>query len=78
LTERLDGQVAIVIGAAQGIGAAIAQSIVSEGARVVIGDSDAEGEATGRRLGNESVAGFLLVDGGQTLPEGADFRIRPG
>jgi len=62
LTERLDGQVAIVIGAAQGIGAAIAQSIVSEGARVVIGDSDAEGEATGRRLGNESVAGFLRMD----------------
>jgi 3-oxoacyl-[acyl-carrier protein] reductase len=62
LTGRLDRQVAIVIGAARGIGAAIAQSYVSEGARVVIGDSELEGETTARRFGDESVARFLRMD----------------
>ena len=62
MKERLDGQVAIVIGAARGIGAAVAQSFVEEGARVVIGDSEPAGEATARRLGDESVARFLSMD----------------
>ena len=48
---------AIVIGAARGIGAAIAQSFVTEGARVVIGDTEAEGAATAERLGGAGVAG---------------------
>ena len=62
MKERLDGQVAIVIGAARGIGAAIAQSFVEEGARVVIGDSEPAGEVTAQRLGDESVARFLPMD----------------
>jgi 3-oxoacyl-[acyl-carrier protein] reductase len=60
--NRLEGQVAVVIGAARGIGAAIAQSFVGEGARIVIGDTETEGEATAARLGGASVARFLRVD----------------
>jgi NAD(P)-dependent dehydrogenase (short-subunit alcohol dehydrogenase family) len=41
---RLDGRVAVVTGAAQGIGAAIARVLAAAGARVVIGDlQDASG-----------------------------------
>lgn len=40
LPERFHGQVAIVVGGAQGIGRAIAARLASEGARVVIADID--------------------------------------
>ncbi len=36
--SKLDGRVAIVTGAARGLGAAIARSLAAEGARVVLGD----------------------------------------
>ena len=39
---RLDGRVAIVTGAARGIGRAIVQKLVSEGARVLANDRDAD------------------------------------
>jgi 3-oxoacyl-[acyl-carrier protein] reductase len=60
--EKLEGRVAVVIGAARGIGAAIAQSFVTEGARVVIGDTEAEGAATAERLGSTRVARFMRTD----------------
>lgn len=41
--QRLDGQVAIVTGAAKGIGAGIASVLRAEGADVVIADTDIEG-----------------------------------
>jgi 3alpha(or 20beta)-hydroxysteroid dehydrogenase len=42
----LSGKVALVTGAARGIGAAIAQTMVDHGAKVVIGDVlDGEGRA---------------------------------
>lgn len=54
---RLDGRVAIVIGAARGIGAAIAERLTGEGARLVIGDTEAEvGAATAARLGGRFIA----------------------
>ncbi|MFI5953162.1 3-oxoacyl-ACP reductase FabG [Cryptosporangium sp. NPDC051539] len=39
----LEGKVAVVTGAAQGIGLAIATRLVADGARVVLGDLDADG-----------------------------------
>jgi len=49
---KLDGKVAIVTGGARGIGLAIAQRYVAEGAKVVIADVDVPaGEAAARALG---------------------------
>src|SRR5262245_26308887 len=44
------------------MGAAIAQGFVTEGARVVIGDSEAEGAAMAERLGGPGVARFVRTD----------------
>ena len=49
---RLDGKVALITGAARGMGAATARLFVDEGARVVVTDIlDAAGEDTARELG---------------------------
>jgi glucose 1-dehydrogenase len=59
---RLKDKVAIVTGAARGIGLAIAQRYVAEGARVTLADIDAAaGEAAAHALGN---ARFLATDVG--------------
>jgi len=53
---RLDGKVAIVTGAARGIGAEAARVFVREGARVVLGDVlDERGEKTASELGAAAV-----------------------
>ncbi|GEP26283.1 MULTISPECIES: glucose 1-dehydrogenase [Cryobacterium] len=49
---RLAGKVALISGAAQGMGAAHARTMIREGARVVLGDiGDAQGEALADELG---------------------------
>ena len=55
---RLENRIALVIGAARGIGAGIAERFVEEGARVVIADREAAGSATASRLG----AQFVQID----------------
>ena len=59
----LNGRTAVITGGAQGIGFAIAERFVSEGARVVLGDLDPEAtEAAVQRLGGDAVAKAIRCD----------------
>jgi 3-oxoacyl-[acyl-carrier protein] reductase len=63
MAGRVQGKAAIVIGAARGIGAAIAERLVEEGARVVIADTlAADGRATALRLAERGEATFVATD----------------
>ena len=60
MTGRVEGKVAVVIGAARGIGAAIAERLVEEGARLAIGDTlEADGRATAARLSGQGETLFF-------------------
>ncbi|MDP3889940.1 SDR family oxidoreductase [Nocardioides sp.] len=62
---RFDGKVAIVTGAAQGIGAAYAEGLLREGASVVVADLNAEvGQETADKLAaeHEGRVAFVQVD----------------
>jgi 3-oxoacyl-[acyl-carrier protein] reductase len=64
--SRLQGKVALVIGAARGIGEGIAQRFAEEGAKLVIADTEVEaGRDTARRLGG------LFVETDISRPEQA-------
>lgn len=52
---RLKDRVAVITGAAQGIGFACARRFGQEGAKVVIGDIKAKGEASAERLRSEGI-----------------------
>jgi len=59
----LSGQTAVITGGAQGLGLAIAESFVTEGARVVLGDLDPEATAAAaKRLGGPEVAAAVRCD----------------
>ena len=61
MAGRLDGKVALISGAARGIGEADARLFVAEGARVVLGDVlDEEGEKVASSLGE--AAHYLRLD----------------
>lgn len=60
---RLDGKVALVTGAASGIGHEIAKQYVAEGAKVAIADLNlAAAEKAARELGDEKVAIAVAMD----------------
>jgi 3-oxoacyl-[acyl-carrier protein] reductase len=65
---RLDGRVAVVTGAATGIGRAIADVLADAGARVVLGDLDAAGADTAAR----EIAGR----GGSALAQRVNVAVR--
>ena len=55
----ISGKLAVITGAAQGIGKAIGEEFIAQGARVVVADLNAEtGQATAGELG----AGFVPID----------------
>lgn len=59
MSGRLEGKVAVITGAASGIGAATAKTYVDHGARIVLGDiQDEAGEALAAALGGSSQAIF--------------------
>lgn len=59
----LNGQTAVVTGGAQGLGLAIAERFVTEGARVVLGDVNLEAtEAAAEKLGGDAVAAAVRCD----------------
>jgi NAD(P)-dependent dehydrogenase (short-subunit alcohol dehydrogenase family) len=63
MSDRLAGQAAIVTGAAQGIGRAIAARLADEGANVVIADVQAEAaEATATALDGDAAGDVVAVE----------------
>ena len=62
--NRLDGKIALISGAARGIGAETARLMVEAGARVIIGDVlDDRGQETARKIGGgDSAAVFQHLD----------------
>ena len=59
----LNGQTAVVTGAAQGLGFAIAERFIAEGARVVLGDVHLEAtQAAAQKLGGDEVAVAVRCD----------------
>ena len=59
----LAGRIAIITGGAQGLGYAIAQRFIAEGARVLLGDLDIDAtRAAAETLGGSGVAGAFACD----------------
>ena len=75
--KRYEGRVAMVTGAAQGLGRVIARRLAQEGASVVIADfNDEKGTRTARELEDETGQPFMWVGGDLSQPGVADNIVR--
>lgn len=74
----LAGQTALITGGAQGIGLAIAEAFVAEGARVVLADRDgAAAEAEAKRIGPEHAAAVTCdVVNAEQVDRAMDLTVR--
>ena len=59
MTGRIEGKVAVIVGAARGIGKGIARRFAEEGATLVLADSEAE---AGKASADELSAAFIHTD----------------
>lgn len=76
MASLLNARTAVITGGAQGLGLAIGQRFVAEGARVVLGDVNLEAtEVAAKRLGGDDVA--LAVRCDVTQADDVDILIRP-
>ncbi len=69
MTIRLDGQVAIVTGAGQGLGRCHAIALAERGARVVVNDL---GDASGKSAHAQAVVAEIKAAGGEAMSHGAN------
>jgi NAD(P)-dependent dehydrogenase (short-subunit alcohol dehydrogenase family) len=73
---RLDGRVAIVTGAARGIGRSVARLLASEGASVVVNDLGSAVDGSGHDSGPaHDVVAEIAEAGGKAVANGADISV---
>jgi len=77
---RLDGRVAVVTGAASGIGRASSLLFASEGAKVVVNDLGADMDGTGERTSGpaQEVVDEIVAAGGEAIANGDDISTWDG
>ena len=75
--KRLDGKVALITGAARGIGLAFAQAYIREGAKVAIADIDIErARSSCESLGSAAIAVEMDVTDQDSIDKAVDETIR--